>query len=77
MEWTSKTPTVSGHYWIKNEVDHLEVVRVDANGTPEETEWAVVALVYAEGVAGETAMDEFIKARGNGLEWFGPLVPPM
>lgn len=77
MEWTSKAPTASGHYWIKNDVGHTAVVRVETNETPEETEWDNVPLVYVEGVSEETTMEQFITARGNTLEWFGPLIPPV
>ena len=76
MEWTSKRPTASGLYWIKNDVGHTEIVRVDANESPEETEWDAVPLVYVEGVVGETTMDQFIMNRKNCLEWFGPIIPP-
>lgn len=76
MEWTKEIPIASGFYWIKTDVGHTEVVRVDANETPEEPEWDAVPLVYVEGEVGEIGMDQFIKDRGNSLKWYGPITPP-
>lgn len=80
MQWTKKTPTTNGFYWVKTDDDHhakAEIVRVAADETQVETEWDnAVPLVYVGGKSEETGIDQFITDRGHDLKWCGPLIPP-
>jgi hypothetical protein len=77
MEWTKRIPAASGFYWIKTDVGHKEIVRVEADETPFEPEWdGPVPLVYVQGESGEISIDQFVKDRGNHLNWYGPINPP-
>jgi len=61
MQWTRDPPTVPGWYWMREVAADVEIVWIDSN-----------MMVWVQGVDDNEPVSEHA-----GVEWCGPLTPPV